>query len=133
MKSDRESAPMVALDFEKMGGLIPAIVQDEASGDVLMLAYMNAEAFRATLDTGQATFFSRSRQKLWVKGKTSGHLQLVKAVYLDCDADAILVKVEQVGGAACHTGYRSCFFRRASAMGLQIEGVPVFDPTEVYK
>lgn len=124
---------MVELDFEKMGGLIPAIVQDAASGDVLMLAYMNAEAFRATLDTGHATFFSRSRRQLWVKGKTSGHLQRVKAVYVDCDADAILVKVEQVGGAACHTGYRSCFFRRAASDGLQNEGEPVFDPKEVYK
>jgi phosphoribosyl-AMP cyclohydrolase len=128
-----ERRAMVELDFEKMGGLIPAIVQDAASGDVLMLAYMNAEAFRATLDTGHATFFSRSRRQLWVKGKTSGHLQRVKAVYVDCDADAILVKVEQVGGAACHTGYRSCFFRRAASDGLQIEGEPVFDPKEVYK
>jgi len=128
-----EGSAIVELDFEKMGGLIPAIVQDAASGDVLMLAYMNAEAFRTTLETGHATFYSRSRQQLWVKGKTSGHLQLVKAVYADCDADAILLKVEQVGGAACHTGYRSCFFRRASTAGWQTEGLPVFDPKEVYK
>jgi phosphoribosyl-AMP cyclohydrolase len=107
-----ERTIMVDLDFEKMGGLIPAIVQDDASGDVLMLAYMNAEAFQATLETGMATFYSRSRKELWVKGKTSGHLQRSKTCYFDCDQDAILVRVEQIGGAACHTGYRSCFYRR---------------------
>lgn len=124
---------MVELDFVKMGGLIPAIVQDEASGDVLMLAYMNAEAFQATLDTGHATFYSRSRNELWVKGKTSGHLQMVKAVYFDCDRDAILIKVDQIGGAACHTGYRSCFYHKIEADGVQVVGEPVFDPKEVYK
>ncbi len=124
---------MIDLAFDKMGGLIPAIVQDHASGDVLMLAYMNAEAFQATLETGEATFFSRSRQTLWVKGKTSGHLQLVKSVHIDCDQDAILVRVEQIGGAACHTGYRSCFYRRVEGRGLAVEGQPVFDPKEVYK
>ncbi len=124
---------MIDLAFDKMGGLIPAIVQDHASGDVLMLAYMNAEAFQATLETGEATFFSRSRQTLWVKGKTSGHLQLVKSVHIDCDRDAILVRVEQIGGAACHTGYRSCFYRRVEGQGLAVEGQPVFDPKEVYK
>ena len=124
---------MIDLAFDKMGGLIPAIVQDHASGDVLMLAYMNAEAFQATLETGEATFFSRSRQTLWVKGKTSGHLQRVKSVHIDCDQDAILVRVEQIGGAACHTGYRSCFYRRVEGRGLAVEGQPVFDPKEVYK
>ncbi len=124
---------MVELDFEKTGGLIPAIVQDDTSGDILMLAYMNAEAFQATLDTGHATFFSRSRKELWVKGKTSGHLQLVKAVYIDCDQDAILLRVEQIGGAACHTGYRSCFYRKIENGAVQIVEKPVFDPKEVYK
>jgi phosphoribosyl-AMP cyclohydrolase len=124
---------MIDLAFEKMGGLIPAIVQDHASGDVLMLAYMNAEAFEATLETGLATFFSRSRQELWVKGKTSGHVQQVQSVHIDCDQDAILVRVEQVGGAACHTGFRSCFYRRVENQTLQTEGQPVFDPKEVYK
>ena len=124
---------MIAVAFDKMGGLIPAIVQDHASGDVLMLAYMNAEAFQATLETGEATFFSRSRQELWVKGKTSGHLQLVKSIHIDCDQDAILVRVDQIGGAACHTGYRSCFYRRVEEQNLLIEGQPVFDPKEVYK
>ena len=124
---------MVDLDFNKMGGLIPAIVQDHASGDVLMLAYMNAEAFSATLESGRATFFSRSRQALWVKGLTSGHVQHVKSVHIDCDQDAILVRVEQVGGAACHTGYRSCFHRRVDHQTLKIDDQPVFDPKEVYK
>jgi phosphoribosyl-AMP cyclohydrolase len=124
---------MVELDFEKMGGLIPAIVQDDASGDVLMLAYMNADAFQATLNTGQATFYSRSRCELWVKGKTSGNLQMVKAVYIDCDQDAILVRVDQIGGAACHTGYRSCFYRQLKKGAVQIVGEPVFNPEEVYK
>jgi len=124
---------MTELDFDKMGGLIPAIVQDDASGDVLMLAYMNAEAFQATLETGQATFFSRSRRELWVKGKTSGHLQVVKAVYFDCDRDAILVRVDQIGGAACHTGYRSCFYRKIENSTVRTVGEPVFDPKEVYK
>ena len=86
---------MVDLDFEKMGGLIPAIVQDDASGDVLMLAYMNAEAFQATLDTGEATFYSRSRDTLWVKGETSGNVQLVREIRIDCDDDTVLFRVEQ--------------------------------------
>ena len=124
---------MVELDFAKMGGLIPAIVQDDASGDVLMLAYMNAEAFQATLDTGEATFYSRSRNTLWVKGKTSGNLQRVKAVYIDCDQDAVLLRVDQIGGAACHTGYRSCFYRKIENGAVQTMGEPVFDPGEVYK
>ncbi len=124
---------MIDLAFDKMGGLIPTIVQDHASGDVLMLAYMNAEAFQATLATGEATFFSRSRQELWIKGKTSGHVQRVKSVHIDCDQDAILVRVEQVGGAACHTGYRSCFYRRVEEQNLIIDDDPVFDPKEVYK
>lgn len=124
---------MIDLAFDKMGGLIPAIVQDHASGDVLMLAYMNAEAFQATLASGRATFFSRSRQELWVKGKTSGHVQIVKSVHIDCDQDAILVRVKQVGGAACHTGYRSCFYRCVEDQTLKIKDQPVFDPQEVYK
>ena len=124
---------MIDLAFDKMGGLIPAIVQDHASGDVLMLAYMNAEAFQATLETGEATFFSRSRQELWIKGKTSGHVQRIKSVHIDCDQDAILLRVEQVGGAACHTGYRSCFYRRVEDQKLITDDAPVFDPKEVYK
>ena len=128
-----ERTIMIDLDFVKMGGLIPAIVQDHASGDVLMLGYMNAEAFAATLESGEATFFSRSRRELWIKGKTSGHVQRVKSIHIDCDRDAILVRVEQVGGAACHTGYRSCFYRRVEDRRLIIDDQPIFDPKEVYK
>lgn len=116
-----------------MGGLIPAIAQDATTGRVLMLAYMNEEAFRLTVATGEAHYFSRSRQSIWHKGGTSGHVQKVRAIYLDCDADAVLLKVEQVGGAACHTGYESCFYRRFSGASWEIEGTPVFDPKEVYK
>jgi len=98
-------------DFAKMNGLIPAIVQEYKTGDVLMMAYMNKESWDATLNTGKATFWSRSRQELWVKGRTSGHIQLVKSVFIDCDNDTILLKVDQVGGIACHTGERSCFYK----------------------
>lgn len=124
---------MVKLDFNKAGGLVPAVVQDDATGEVLMLAYMNEQAWQATLSSGQATYFSRSRQALWVKGKTSGNLQLVKEIRIDCDDDAVLLKVEQVGGAACHTGYKSCFFKRVENGTVKITGTPVFDPEEVYK
>jgi len=127
--------PTVTLDFDKSEGLIPAIAQDESTGEVLMLAYMNREAWELTLKTGKATYYSRSRRKLWVKGGTSGHLQLVKEIRIDCDADTVLLKVEQVGGAACHTGYRSCFHLKVDDDGgaTEIVGTPVFDPEEVYK
>lgn len=101
-------------------GLIPAVVQDEANGEVLMVGYMNLEAVERTLASGRVTFWSRSRQKFWVKGETSGNIQCVKGLYVDCDQDCLLVKVEQVG-AACHEGYRSCFFRRVSADGESLE------------
>jgi phosphoribosyl-AMP cyclohydrolase len=120
-------------NFDKLGGLIPAIVQDAASGAVLMLAFMNKEAWDQTLATREAHYFSRSRQTLWHKGDTSGHVQKVKDILLDCDADTVLLKVEQVGGAACHEGYASCFFRRLDQDGWQVVGTPVFDPQEVYK
>jgi phosphoribosyl-AMP cyclohydrolase len=122
----------VDLDFEKMGGLLPAIVQDAASGEVLMLAFMDREAWERTLATGEAHYYSRSRRQLWHKGATSGHVQRVKEIYLDCDQDTVLLKVEQVGGAACHTGYRSCFYRRREGQDWQLVGSPVFDPKEVY-
>ena len=121
------------LDFKKSGGLIPAIAQDADTGDVLMMAYMNAEAWEATQSTRKATFWSRSRQELWVKGLTSGNIQHVKEIYSDCDNDAILLKVKQTGGAACHTGHKSCFFKRVENKTIQIVGEPVFDPKEVYK
>jgi phosphoribosyl-AMP cyclohydrolase len=123
---------MIQLDFNKTGGLVPAIVQDNETGEVLMLGYMNQEAFDATLSTGKATFYSRSRQTLWVKGETSGNVQLVKEIRIDCDDDTVLVKVEQLGGAACHTGHRSCFYKKVENGTIRIIGEPVFDPKEVY-
>ncbi len=114
-------------------GLVPAIAQEVGSNDVLMFAFMNREALARTAELGEAVYFSRSRNRLWHKGEESGNVQHVKAVFLDCDADTILLKVEQVGGAACHEGYRSCFFRRLSSAGLQVEGERVFDPKQVYK
>lgn len=124
---------MMELNFDKMGGLAPAIVQDNDTGEVLMLAFMNAEAWRHTLETGLATYYSRSRDTLWVKGKTSGNVQKVKEIRVDCDDDTVLLKVEQVGGAACHTGHRSCFYKKIENGAVRIIGEPVFDPKEVYK
>ena len=124
---------MINLDFEKTGGLIPVIAQDYETGEVLMLAYMNKEAWDATLSTGKATYYSRSRKALWVKGETSGHVQWVKEIRIDCDNDTVLVKVHQVGDAACHTGYRSCFFQKVEKDSILIDGKKVFDPKEVYK
>ena len=121
-------------DFSQGDGLLPAIAQDADTGEVLMLAFMSAESFAQTLATGKAVYYSRSRQRLWRKGEESGHEQLVRGVFVDCDGDTILLQVEQLGGAACHTGYRSCFFRRVAADGsLQTIGQPVFDPAQVYK
>ena len=121
-------------DFEK-SELIPVIAQDDATGDVLMLAYMNRTAYEETLSTGRVCYFSRSRQKLWRKGEESGNVQELKTIFFDCDADTLLVKVNQVGGAACHKGYRSCFFRKIDPASGDVEtvGEPVFDPAEVYK
>ena len=121
------------LDFKKAGGLIPVIAQDYATGEVLMLAYINEEAWTKTLETGKMTYFSRSRNKLWLKGESSGHVQLVKEIRVDCDSDTVLVKVEQLGGAACHEGYKSCFFRKVENGQLNIADKLVFDPKEVYK
>jgi phosphoribosyl-AMP cyclohydrolase len=122
-------------DFKKGNGLLPAIAQDHATGEILMLAYMNKEAWEATLATREAHYYSRSRKTLWHKGSTSGHVQRVRSVLMDCDADTILLQVEQVGGAACHMGYRSCFFRRLAPSGNQWEECSpiIFDPEEVYK
>ena len=123
----------VLLDFKKQDGLVPAIVQDAKTGEVLMLAYMSAESYEETLRTGNACFYSRSRNKLWRKGEESGNVQQVIEVRIDCDNDAILLKVNQVGGAACHTGYRSCFFRKIEGGSLIEDGEKIFDPKEVYK
>jgi phosphoribosyl-AMP cyclohydrolase len=123
---------MIKLDFNKTGGLVPAIVQDFQTGEILMLAYMNPDAFNATLATGKATYYSRSRQTLWVKGETSGNMQLIKEIRIDCDDDTLLLKVEQLGGAACHTGHRSCFFKKVEDGSIRIMEEPIFDPREVY-
>lgn len=114
-------------------GLVPAVIQDAENSDVLMVAWMNRESLRKTMETGRATFWSRSRQELWVKGETSGHTQEVCSVELDCDGDCLLIRVKQVGGA-CHEGYRSCFFRSLSSDGKVEENQPrVFDPSTVYE
>jgi phosphoribosyl-AMP cyclohydrolase len=124
---------MLTLNFDKLGGLVPAIAQDYQTGEVLMLAFMNEAAWNATLTTGRATYYSRSRKCLWAKGETSGNIQLVREIRIDCDDDAVILKVEQVGGAACHTGHRSCFFKKVGNGAVHIEGQPVFDPKEVYR
>lgn len=124
---------MVKLDFAKGGGLLPAIAQDWKTGDVLMLAYINEEAWNETLKTGNATYWTRSRQKLWRKGEESGNVQKVKEIYVDCDLDTVIFKVEQIGGAACHEGYHSCFFRKYENGELVVVGEHVFDPAKVYK
>jgi phosphoribosyl-AMP cyclohydrolase len=124
---------MVTIDFAKGDGIVPVIIQDHETSDVLMLAYMNQEAWDKTLSTGKVHYYSRSRNKLWLKGETSGHTQDVKAVYVDCDTDTILIKINQHGGAACHEGYRSCFFREREDNGhWQVIGERVFDPETVY-
>lgn len=121
-------------DFDKTE-LIPVIAQDCESGEVLMLAYMNRAAYDETLRTGRACYWSRSRQRLWRKGEQSGHVQQVKEIFFDCDADTLLIKVQQIGGAACHEGYRSCFFRRLDRKtgNVELVGERVFDPAQVYK
>jgi phosphoribosyl-AMP cyclohydrolase len=123
----------MTIDFDKSGGLVPAIAQDADTGEVLMLAWMNREAFDETVRTHRACYWSRSRGKLWRKGEESGHVQEVREICIDCDADTILLKVRQVGGAACHEGYRSCFFRRLEGADLKVVGERVFDPRQVYK
>jgi phosphoribosyl-AMP cyclohydrolase len=121
------------IDFDKSNGLVPVVAQDAQSGAVLMLAWMNREAYEETRRTGRACYYSRSRGRLWRKGEESGHVQEVREIFIDCDADTILLKVHQVGGAACHEGYPSCFFRRVEGDNLRVIGQRVFDPSEVYK
>src|SRR3990170_1601256 len=120
-------------DFTRCDGLLPAIAQDAATGEVLMMAYMNAESYAETLATGRAVYYSRSRHKLWRKGEESGNIQHIRAIYVDCDRDTILLRVDQIGGAACHEGYKSCFYRQVTPEGLKLVGQRVFDPEEVYK
>ncbi len=124
---------MITLDFGKsQDGLLPAIVQDAKSNEVLMLAYINKEAFSKTIETGKAHYWSRSRNKLWLKGESSGHVQEIHSVQVDCDKDTVIFKVKQIGGAACHKGYRSCFYQVIDGDELKVTGSLVFDPEEVY-
>jgi phosphoribosyl-AMP cyclohydrolase len=125
---------MAELDFKKGDGILPAIVQDYESGRVFMLAYINQDAWALTLQTGEAHYWSRSRQEIWHKGATSGNIQIVKEIFIDCDNDTILLKIEQVGGAACHQGYESCFYKKVDTNGKEtIVGKKIFDPERVYK
>ena len=123
----------MTIDFDKGGGLVPAITQDADTGAVLMMAWMNREAYEETLRTRRAVYFSRSRNKLWRKGEESGNVQEVREIAIDCDADTILLKVHQIGGAACHEGYKTCFFRHLDGDKLQVIGERIFDPAKVYK
>ncbi len=121
------------LNFDKAGGLVAAIAQDADTGQVLMIAWMNEEAFRETVRSKRAVYFSRSRNRLWRKGEESGHVQEVRSIAVDCDGDAVLLKVKQIGGAACHEGYASCFFRELTDGDLfRVVGERVFDPKAVY-
>ena len=120
------------LNFEKAGGLVTAVIQDHASGRVLMVGYMNEEAFRRTVESGYATFFSRSRNKLWLKGESSGHKLVVKAIATDCDQDAVLVQVEALGPGVCHEGYESCFFRNLEDGEWKVSEIRAYDPAAVY-
>jgi phosphoribosyl-AMP cyclohydrolase len=124
---------MVSLDFSKSDdGLIPAIVQDYKTNEVLMLAYINELAWEETLKSGKAHYWSRSRSKLWLKGESSGHIQKIHEILVDCDDDTVVYKVDQVGGAACHTGHRTCFYRVVDGEKLITRGEIVFDPAKVY-
>src|SRR5580658_2476795 len=120
------------LDYTKLDGLIPAVVQDHQTGRVLMVGFMNKEAFQKTVETGYAVFYSRSRNKLWLKGETSGHRLAVKEISTDCDRDTVLLKVEALGPGVCHEGYQSCFFRRLEDKQWAVSEPRAFDPAAVY-
>jgi len=132
-ETESKSSDMITLDFEKGKGLVPAIAQDYKSGRVLMVAYMNSEAWNRTLQTGEAHYWSRSRKEIWHKGSVSGNIQIVKEIFADCDFDSVLLKVEQVGGAACHLGYESCFHHKVHSNGdTTVIDERIFDPAKVY-
>jgi phosphoribosyl-AMP cyclohydrolase len=131
MSGRKENA--ITLDFAKGEGLLPAIAQDHASGKVLMLAYINEASWQKTLETGEAHYWSRTRQEIWHKGGTSGHVQKIREIYADCDNDTVLFRVDQIGGAACHTGHETCFHQRIERDGrVTVVGEKVFDPQKVY-
>lgn len=123
---------MIAIDFEKQDGLVPVIAQDFKTGEVLMLAFMNRETWELTLKTGVVHYWSRSRKKVWKKGESSGNVQEVREIRVDCDNDTLLIKVNQIGKAACHEGYRSCFFRVIKNGDAVVDGERIFNPDEVY-
>ncbi len=124
---------MIEIDFKKGNGIVPVIIQDATTNEVLMLGYMNEESWKKTLEGNKVCFWSRSRERLWLKGEESGNFQEVKEIYLDCDGDTILIKVNQIGGATCHTGFRSCFHHKYNKGDWQLIGEKIFDPKEVYK
>lgn len=124
---------MIKLDFNKGNGLLPVITQDYKSKEILMQAYMNEEAWNETIESKRAVYYSRSRNSIWRKGESSGHYQNIKEIKVDCDLDSILLLVEQIGGAACHKGYRSCYYRSVHNDDLVVTGELIFDPSEVYK
>jgi phosphoribosyl-AMP cyclohydrolase len=123
---------MADLDFEKLGGLIPVIAQDYKTNEVLMMAFMNIESWELTIKTGYVHYWSRSRNCLWKKGELSGNLQEVKEIRVDCDSDCVLIKINQIGDAACHKGYRSCFYKKVEGDKVIINGRKVFEPAEKY-
>jgi phosphoribosyl-AMP cyclohydrolase len=122
----------MVLDFGKLGGLVPAVIQDSASGRILMVGFMNEESFRKTVETGFATFYSRSRNKLWMKGETSGHRLVVRDISTDCDQDCLLLQVEPLGPGVCHEGYRSCFFRVLKNGEWVVSEDRAYDPSQTY-
>ena len=123
----------INIDFNKGNGLVPVIIQDDEDNEILMLGYMNSEAFDLTVKSGQVHYWSRSKNRLWHKGETSGHIQIVKEIRTDCDNDTLLIKIVQTGGAACHEGYRSCFFRRIEGNELITDREKIFNPEEKYR
>ncbi len=129
----KELMPMQNIDFAKGEGMVPVIIQDYRSREVLMMGYMNHEAWQRTLKTGKAHYYSRSRRKLWLKGEESGHFQEVKDALIDCDNDTLLLRVKQLGKGACHMGFQSCFFRTRKGRGWKVSSKRVFNPEEVYK
>jgi len=122
----------VKLDFSKLNGLLPAVVQDPADGRVLMVGFMNEEAFQKTVETGKVTFYSRTRDKLWTKGSTSGHYLAVREIQVDCDEDTVLIQAESLGPGVCHNGFRSCFYRRLENGAWERFEQPAYDPNQVY-
>lgn len=121
------------LDFDKLGGIVPVVTVDHRSDEYLMQAFMNQEAWMLTIKERYAYYFSRSRSRIWKKGEVSGHTQRVVEIWVDCDDDSVLLRVDQAGEAACHTGYRSCFHRILTENGLEVRGKRIFDPAEVYR